>query len=174
MTSSSERVAVSFGVLYTALKLEDIFFRSMNMPSQNLLVLFIPTVMLRISLYPFAETPQDFICRPVQDTPVFPYFVMDTVHKHKQIDRVQWMWLPFFHLRKDLIRNLTDHFCRYFNPIDVIGLVWISRVLIPRAYREITFSSIPEISRLYLGISFGSNSPLQSLGASIVDFPYWF
>jgi hypothetical protein len=35
----------------------------------------------------------------------------------------------------------------------------MSLVDIPLAYREITFSSIPEMSRLYLGVNVSSNCP---------------
>ena len=58
MFSSSVKAAVSFGALYTSLKSEENFFRSLSIPSQNLLVSFAPTVMLRISLYPSTVTPR--------------------------------------------------------------------------------------------------------------------
>ena len=47
---NSDRAAASLGALYTDLKSEENFFRSFNIPSQNLLVSLAPTVMLRISL----------------------------------------------------------------------------------------------------------------------------
>ena len=50
---------------------------------------------------------------------------------------------------------------------------WMSRVLIPRAYREITFFSIPDTSLWYFWINFGLNSPFRSLGKLIWNSPYW-
>lgn len=49
----------------------------------------------------------------------------------------------------------------------------MSLVLIPRASKEIIFSSMPEMSRWYFGMSLGSNSPFRSLGTSIWNSPYW-
>jgi hypothetical protein len=44
-------------------------------------------------------------------------------------------------------------------------------MLIPRAYREMAFSSMLDMSRWYLGIRLGSNSPFRSLGDIYLEFP---
>ncbi len=45
-------------------------------------------------------------------TSVFPYLIMDTVHKNERIDRGKGAGLPFLDLGQDLICDLADHFSR--------------------------------------------------------------
>ena len=49
---------------------------------------------------------------------------------------------------KDLIDNLADHLCRQFNPIEAPAAGHGYPVLLMSlAYKEMAFSSMPEISR---------------------------
>ena len=54
---------------------------------------------------------QHHIGRPAQDSAVLPDLVVDAVHEHERIDRVQGPGLPFPDFRENLVRDLADHLC---------------------------------------------------------------
>lgn len=61
--------------------------------------------------------------RPAQNPAVFPDLVVNAVHKHERIHRVQRLGLPFPDLRRNFVRDLTDHLGRHLYPIQILQLV---------------------------------------------------
>ena len=120
-------------------------------------------------LLTFRRNAQHHISGPAEDSALLPDPIMDTVHKDKRVDGIDRTELSLFDSRKDPVCDLTDHFSGHFNPIKVLKLV----MDIPDAEASGILSSMPEISHWYLGMSFGSNYPLRSLGTSIWNSPYW-
>ena len=53
---------------------------------------------------------KNYIRSTTQDSAILTYFIMNTVHKDKRINRVQRTGLPFLNLRKYFVCDLADHF----------------------------------------------------------------
>ena len=66
---------------------------------------------------------KNYIRSTTQDSAILTYFIMNTVHKDKRINRVQRTGLPFLNLRKYLVCDLADHFSWQLNSIKILELV---------------------------------------------------
>lgn len=53
---------------------------------------------------------KNYLRSTTQDPAILTYFIMNTVHKDKRINRVQRTGLPFLNLRKYFVCDLADHF----------------------------------------------------------------
>ena len=122
------------------------FLRSLSIPSQNLLVFicaYCDAEDIFVSLHCNAK---DYI-RSTWDSAIYVLY-NGTVHKNKRINRVQ-TGLPFLNLRKYLVAMILLTISADSSIIQDPGAGRGCRVLIPRAYKEVTFPQSGNISLVF-------------------------
>ncbi len=100
-----------------------------------------------------------------------PHLHVQRIQKHDAVERLQRPVLPGPRLLHHPISDFADQAGADLDLVHLLQMPRISRVVIPRAYRDRILSSNP-VQRVWFFLTIcGSNSPLRSRGVAISTSP---
>ncbi len=89
---------------------------------------------------------KDYICCKLFYLSVFLYRKMYSINKYNGINLVKRTFLPLFYLRKETVCDIGYHTIADFKSVNIFDSFAYLASVMPFAYSEMIFCSIPEIS----------------------------